>query len=209
MAKFKGYQGAGMGGKRDLNFRVYARFNKIKEKAAKNDQLTRALLHNIGNALSDAFKQNFHELNYKKSKYGHNFYTREGESRTDYEVAQNLKGGTIVVRSYQMAHALRGGKVSAKNVKYLSIPVSEQAKRAQGGARTSGIANLSFIPRRGKSPLLATVEPYRKGQGKRSIVVHYVLKKSVVHKPRPYVIPSQRMLSDALAYGIKQSEPFF
>lgn len=163
-------------------------------------QRSRIVLNYVGKSLENAFKQNFRELNSTKSRFGHNFYTREGEAKTFYEVAESGTHGFITVRSYAMAHALRGGPVKAKNVKYLTIPVSLEAMKAKGGARDSGIANLRFHPTR-RGGLLFT----RGSHDGAPKVVHYVLVPQVTHKPRPYVIPPQDVLDSAVRYGIKQA----
>ena len=180
-------------------FTITLNIREIEQGAATLARNKLALMHNVGNALATAFRENFHDLDAKKSVYGHNFYTREGEGKTDYEVAPDGESGAVVVRSYQMAHALNGGVVSAKNVKFLSIPVSERAKKIGRGARTSGIEKMFFV-KRPYGGFLATTN----GKGKAgALTVHYVLKKSVKHNPRPYVIPDESKLAAAVKRGIE------
>lgn len=179
-------------------FTISARLSAIIAAEKNIERRKLALMHSVGNALATAFRENFHDLDAKKSVYGHNFYTREGEGKTDYELSPDGESGAVVVKSYQMAHALNGGVVSAKNVNFLSIPVSERAKKIGRGARTSGIDKMFFV-KRPYGGFLATAN----GKGKnQSLTVHYVLKKSVKHNPRPYVIPDEAKLEAAVKKGI-------
>lgn len=75
----------------------------------------------------------------------------------------------------------KGGAVSAKNAKYLTIPVSDQAKKAGSPLH---MGDLDFIPRPGGNPLLVSLDENDE------MTVHYVLKKSVVIPPHPYLRPA-------------------
>lgn len=165
---------------------------------------TRALMENVGAALAQAFKENFLALDAEKSRYGHNFYRREGVDKTDYEVDVSGGGGVVVVRSFHMAHKLRGGVVSAVNAKALTIPVSEKAKRSNRGARDTVPDAQIGRNKRGQAFLFT-----KSGRGKSSkIVVHYILRKSVHHKPHGYVIPTAEKLRLALDKGVQNAQIF-
>lgn len=169
--------------------------SQIIARVKKTEKNIMEAVENVAYELAECFKANFRMLDRTKSKYGHNFYTRYGEARTDYEINKSYTGGTIFVRSYEMAHKLRGGEVRAKNVKYLTIPVSEEARRQKGGVRDATIANLMFAPTR-RGGILYT----QNNQDDKT--VHYVLKKSVVHKPHSYVLPTKDELNASIKKGL-------
>jgi len=165
---------------------------------------SRALFENIGAKLCQAFKDNFALLDKTKSKYHHNFYTREGVDKTTYEVDAYGARGQIVVSSYQMLHKLKGGTVHAKNARALTIPVSEKAKASSRGARDTVPDAKIGRSRRGGAFLFT-----QSGNGKnKKIKVHYLLRKSVTHQPRSYVLPPESELAKAVDAGINNSKLF-
>lgn len=183
-------------------FKVIIDASSAKEavrKAILSREQSVSLMNNIGNELCEAFKENFRRLDAEKSKYHHNFYTREGVDKTTYEVFGYGSGGQIIVSSYQMAHKLLGGVVSAKNARALTIPVSEKAKASSRGARDTVPDAKIGISKRGGAFLFT-----QRGKGKnKKIEVHYLLRKSVVHKPHSYVIPPDTVLQSALDKATK------
>lgn len=153
----------------------------------------------VGN-VAKAFRENFLKLNEPpRSKYGHNFYRREGEEKTTAEVGSDGQTGAVVVASPQMAHKLKGGVVRAKRGKALAIPVSEWAKRQQRNPRA--VPGLDLFLLNGRAYLGA------RGDGGR-LDVHYLLVRSVTHKPHPEVIPGESVLTAAVAKACRQYERF-
>ncbi len=157
------------------------------------------LFKSIVNELVSAFRENFQELNSRRSKYGHNFYTREGANKTIGEVSAD--GGKVIVASYQMAHKLTGGRVYAKNVRNLSIPISEEA-------RSKGLS-----PSLWKSPRLFLLKAksgkvFLAANGSKGAppVIHFLLLKSVFHQPHVEVLPSDDRLQAALDKGVQNAK---
>ena len=71
-----------------------------------------------------------------------------------------------------------GGDIFPRNAKALSIPISDAAKRVTS---PRDMANLTFIPREGKPPLLVEMLAAR-GARKAQWVIHWVLLRKVTIK---------------------------
>lgn len=142
----------------------------------------------VGMALQTAWRDWFKQLDREKSVYHHNFYMREGRSKTRIDLAKTSEKQAIV-RNYSapMAHKFFGGEIKAVNVKYLTIPLSEKAKSANHAGNSLSARRVvpdGFIIKSRRGNLfIATSE---KG-GKLNI--HYLLKNKVMQKPHNYVLP--------------------
>ena len=131
------------------------------------------------------------------------------------EVARNVVPGEVRedsaevnINSPALLHKISGGKVTPKRGKALAIPLTAEAAKAgspgsfrvPAGAKTASakrrrpgpMDGLTFIPRKGKAPLLATVAA--DGQ----ITPQYVLLKSVTHQADPSAAPKMETLESAL-----------
>jgi len=81
-----------------------------------------------------------------------------------------------------LLHKINGGLVRAKEAGALAIPLTNQAKRA-GYARHFP-KPLTLIKRRVGPPLLVEIS-------RQKFTPHYVLKKSVFHRPDPKALPDK------------------
>lgn len=90
----------------------------------------------------------------------------------------------------------RGAVVKAKRSKYLTVPANTEARRLleKGSVRS---ANLKYIPRKGRAPLLVS-----KDKGKGGPVI--VLKKQVRIHPRPWAVPALRRSSGNILQRFKR-----
>lgn len=144
----------------------------------------------VGMAMQTAWRDWFKQLDKQKSVYHHNFYVREGRSKTRIDLARTNEKQAIV-RNYSapMAHKFFGGEVKAVNVKYLTIALSEKAKSANYAGNSLSARRVvpdGFVYKSSRNNLfIATSE---KG-GKLNL--HYLLKKQVKHKPHDYVLPTK------------------
>ncbi|WP_225205385.1 hypothetical protein [Novosphingobium huizhouense] len=94
--------------------------------------------------------------------------------------------------AYALIHEL-GGTIEPKNAKFLSVPVSEAAKRA-GSPRNMG--NLAYVQSIKGQPMLVDQH-----SGK----VHYILKKRVTIPARPYLRPAADAKYPELAANIRKA----
>lgn len=93
-----------------------------------------------------------------------------------------------------------GGVITPRRAKALVVPLNKDARRALVGAGSQGvrgIEGLTFIPRKGKAPLL--VKDVVKGRGKNRGVVAlepwFILMKSVRVPARPYMYFDEKDLA--------------
>jgi hypothetical protein len=102
--------------------------------------------------------------------------------------------GQIIVghpRGAMLLHKIRGGTVYPKTAKALSIPLTAAAKKTGSASRwetTRGKGPLTMVVRKNRPPLL--VETALIGSKRtRKWTIHYVLLKSVTHRPDPAALP--------------------
>ena len=157
------------------------------------------LMRSIAESAAEEARFNFGKLNSERSRYGHNFYTREGKAKTVAESGSNV--AIVRVESYKMAHKLRGGTVRAKNVKMVAIPVTELAKqRGISQSKWRNAPELFLIKSKRGNLLLMS------GKTRSELQAHFVLLRSVTHKPRPEVIPEKSRLESAARRGIENAK---
>lgn len=164
--------------------------------AAVRNALTnpKSLMRSIALAAAEEVKRNFRELDAKRSRYKHKFYIREGEEKTEYAVEGDR--AAVIVRSVQMAHKLRGGEIRARNVKYLSIPVSDVAKERALSPSLWRDKKL-FLLKSGNGNLFLAEK-----WGRGAISLHFLLKRSVTQRAHPEVIPDRSRIIAAVRKGI-------
>lgn len=141
---------------------------------------------------------NFQNLNVLRNRYGSNFYGKWSVDSSVKPVV--LNGGSkgrleLLDENGALRHKIFGGTVTPKRVKFLTIPVSEQAKHqsARGSNAAYGEIPGLFLARgkNGRGLFLAT-------ENNGNLVVHYLLKKTVTHKPHPEVMPSTTQFAHAV-----------
>ena len=142
--------------------------------------------------------EHFRDLNALRNRYGSNFY---GKWTVDSAVKPLvLNGGSkgkleLIDENGALRHKIFGGAVTPKRVKFLTIPVSEQAKHqsARGSNAAHGEIPGLFLARgkNGRGLFLAAEE-------NGNLVVHYLLRKTVTHKPHPEVLPSAAQFAHAV-----------
>ena len=94
-----------------------------------------------------------------------------------------------------LLHKINGGVVKAKEAGSLAIPISPQAKRA-GYARNFQRPLVLIKRKSGLSPLLVEIL-------KRKWNLHYVLKKSVYHRPDQMALPDKAMVEARISARIQ------
>ena len=102
---------------------------------------------------------------------------------------------TVVVGGAEgmiLLHRINGGVVRAKEAGALAIPLTPAARKqyARHFPRP-----LTMISRPGKPPLLVEIK-------KKAWTIHYVLKKSVYHRPDLHALPPKRMVEQRIAARI-------
>lgn len=156
------------------------------------------VMRSVAESAAEETRSNFDKLNSERSRYGHNFYTREGRAKTVADAGSNV--AIVRVESYKMAHKLRGGVVRAKNVRMLAIPVSEIAKqRGISPSKWRESPELFLIKSKRGNLLLMS------GKTRSELQTHFVLRSSVRHKPHPEVIPEKDRLEAAVRRGIENA----
>ncbi len=99
----------------------------------------------------------------------------------------------VSIDSPELAHKLEGGTIVPKRAKALSIPLSGDAYKA--GSASLFPRPLTMVNRPGKPPLL--VETGVIGKSKKWHI-HYILLKSVTHRPDPDALPKPETISQAV-----------
>lgn len=154
----------------------------------------KGLMSAILGAAQRVCQDHFLLLNQARNRYGSNFYAQYAENdRYLPTVTDNGTHGTlsIVDESGALRHKISGGNITPKRAKALAIPVSEIARRTRVSPAHGTIPGLFIVKSKtGKGAFLATNENNR-------LVVHYLLRKSVTHRPRPEVMPSEQDLATA------------
>lgn len=158
----------------------------------------RALLVNAGREVGRRLKAHFRDKN-------RNEPNKLGGKRTHFwlEVSRGvqspvLRNPTTVVVSINhpaIAQKVRGGSIVAKRSQFLTIPVSAEAhgRTAATLAHEKGILLFVLGKKDGQKGVLAELSTTR------GIVVHYVLRRSVVQKADPTALPDLKMLANAAA----------
>ncbi|MBP3303093.1 MAG: hypothetical protein J6L64_08195 [Opitutales bacterium] len=141
---------------------------------------------------------NFQNLNVLRNRYGSNFYGKWADDSAVTPVV--LNGGDkgrleLLDENGALRHKIYGGKLTARRAKFLTIPISEQAKfqSARGSNAAHGEIPGLFLVRgkNGRGLFLAAEE-------NGNLVVHYLLRKTVTHKPHPEVLPSAAQFAHAV-----------
>lgn len=180
----------------NMNIRIDARpclaeLSRVRGLARRPGVLMNTLL----GAAAEAAKKHFSKLNEERNTYGSNFYGRYARDAAVLYSASSSDGRSGVLeikdRDGALRHKITGGTVKPRRTRYLLIPVSETAKRNSATATDAKIPGLFFARGRREKPLLATREGAK-------LVVHYVLLKSVMHKARPEVMPTEKTFADAV-----------
>jgi len=102
-------------------------------------------------------------------------------------------GATIANKVVGLAHKVTGGTITAKRVKFLTIPIIPQAHGRRARDFVSQIGPLFAA----KGCLM-----WKKPDG--SILPAYALKKSVTHKPWPGALPPDELITGAFLAGVNE-----
>ena len=151
-----------------------------------------ALILSAAEAAAEVARAHFVGLNSERNRYGSNFYSRWATSSAYLSrVSEGGKSGTLTIKDEHGAlrHKIRGGELRARVAKYLTIPISERAKFASARDEDGAIPGM-FVRRAGGKLFLSTEDGGR-------IENHFVLKRSVMHSPRPEVVPPRDRLAKA------------
>ena len=110
-------------------------------------------------------------------------------SRINWVNAGNLKRQIGTDLRYG-AFLERGGVIRARGGKYLTIPVSKEAETLRRRNRTlRSIPNLFVIKAKSGNLLLCRSKTKGKGKSKGQLEILFVLKKLVMIRARPFLIP--------------------
>lgn len=147
---------------------------------AKIPTLQRWILSRVGEEIT-GFVGNFYLT-------GQALHVQSGRLRKSidykFEGPAKIMVGTNV--KYGRIHE-EGGTISAKPGKALAVPVHPQAKQWSARGRSPReMADLVYIPRKGKPPLLVKIA----GRGGNRWQIMYVLLKSVRMPARPWLSPA-------------------
>lgn len=172
-------------------------------------QRPRGLMAAAAGRVNKELRANFLKLNARGNKQGwprSNFWKRAGFDRTSVTAITDTSA-TVSVASAEVAHKLRGGRITAKRGKFLSLPITAKAKAA-GSPREGGWTGntLNFIPTKGGGLLVeAVATPLRRTAaglrgGKRTGgEAQYFLTPSVDQDPEPDTLPPAKKLGEAVS----------
>lgn len=153
----------------------------------------RGLMSVILGGAKEMTRTHFLRLDAERTQYNSGFYaqwSKDENLRT--KVQDNGLRGTLIIvdESGALRHKISGGILRPRTRRFLTIPVSEEAKFATAAKVEAGdVSGLFFAKNKTRGTFfLARMEGT-------DLVVHYALKTSVTHRPRPEVMPSETALA--------------
>lgn len=153
------------------------------------------LMSAILGGAKEATRKHFTRLNSTRSKHNSGFYAQwaKDENLRTQVTHNGLRGIlSIVDESGSLRHKIAGGILRPRTRKFLTIPVSEEAKFASAAKVEAGDIEGLFFAKNKRRGTFFLAE--RDGA---SLVVHYALKTSVTHHPHPEVMPAVETLAIA------------
>lgn len=182
----------------------YITISKVSDRFS-DEQMQKAIAvaqDDIGKNVVALFRLNYNKMNAEKTRgfSSPGFYERSGNS-TYYTTTDRVT--KIISDLPGILQRLRGGVITAKNVKYLTIPNSFADPAVYREASTNVaplIEGLRFIPLKGDKAEGALV----KGKGK-VMQIYFWLCKSVSQHPNINVIPREDLILQVAAEALRQS----
>lgn len=137
------------------------------------------------------------------------FYaTGQGFRRTHFwgQVQESIRGPIdiqgggveIAVTDHRIMQKIRGGTITAKNVKFLTIPIHPEAY-ARRAAELFSIVGKLFVIRTKKGNLFLA----GRGEGEKRATFYYILKRSVTQKPWPGSMPGLTWIKQSFRNGVR------
>ncbi len=164
-----------------MSVEVYDGITPELNRIAANFRNTQGLMRVAGGELRAALQEHFRSRGWSIYKQIANATALSSVMPTEAVVTVGGEEGKILI------HKVSGGVVRAKEAGALAIPLTPAAKRA-GYARHFP-RPLTMVSRKTKPPLLVEIKRWT---GRNAAwVIHYVLKKSVYHKPDPLALPDR------------------
>lgn len=124
-----------------------------------------------------------------------NYFFANGPTSVERNVGinkVNAAGAEIVIADARFVHRIMGGRVQAKRVKYLAIPMTAEAYAAAGkGSIKESFPGLKVV--KGKNTSGAFLV---RDMGNGVLEYMFRLVKSVVHDPKPEEMPDERVLAE-------------
>lgn len=157
-------------------------------------QNKRPLMAALGKQLEIDLRNHFRDRDAEPNSRG--FPSRHfwrGISRKTALTSVTNTTAIVTIASPELVHKIRGGTITPKRAGALSIPISPEAYKA--GSASLFPRPLTHISRPGKPPLLVETGIIGKSTAWK---LHYVLLKSVTHRPDPNALPPQDRLDRSL-----------
>ncbi|MCO6401354.1 MAG: hypothetical protein J5I99_09020 [Verrucomicrobia bacterium] len=155
---------------------------------------TQGLMRVAGGELRAALQEHFRGR--RQSIYNQIASATQLSRVTATEAEVTVGGGDGLI----LLHKINGGRVRAKEAGALSIPLTPEAKRV-GYARHFP-RPLTLVNRPNKPPLLIEIKRW---VGRNAAwVIHYVLKKSVYHKPDPLALPNRAIVEARIIARVRR-----
>lgn len=169
-----------------MALQIYNGLTPILNRMAGRFRNTRSMMAMVGAELRAA-----HQEHWRAS--GKSIYKQIARACGIQEITPT--SATVVVGGGEgmiLIHRINGGVVRAKEAGALAIPLTPQARKqyARHFPRP-----LTLIPRPTKPPLLVEIK-------KKKWTIHYVLVKSVYHRPDPHALPLKRAVEQRIAARI-------
>jgi len=147
----------------------------------------------LGKSLERELIRHFRDRDREPNAHGwpkQHFWLREVAKQTAL-TAVSATTATVTIASVPFAHKVLGGDVNAAPGKALSIPLSPEAYKAGSASLFPNELSLVDRSKRGKPPLLIETGVIGKSKAWK---IHYILLKTVNHKPDPRAWPLQSVL---------------
>lgn len=175
------------------NVQVYDGITPELSRIASRFENPQGLMRVAGGELRAALQDHFRARN--QSIYRQIAQATQLASVTRTEAEVRVGGGQGLI----LLHKINGGVVRAKEAGALSIPLTPEAKRV-GYARHFP-RPLTMINRPNKPPLLVEIKRWT---GRNAAwVIHYVLTKSVYHRPDPQALPDRAAVESRILARVR------
>ncbi|CAN5351951.1 hypothetical protein BH09VER1_BH09VER1_28410 [soil metagenome] len=159
----------------------------------------KALMSAAGKRVEFVLRAHFLKKNQEGNRRGwtrSNFWNKRVRSATSFTGATDTTA-QVTIASPEFIHKLRGGKITAKRGKFLSIPLPDRAKAAGSPREWDGPEKL--VPRKTSDGyMLGVAQPGQAGNRGQRLTMMYLLVKSVNQKADPTALPPDAEIQTAI-----------
>lgn len=132
---------------------------------------------------------------------GSQFYARFSPTVQDgFREAMEKHKAALVLEGMNariLAHKVNGGPIVPKRGKMLAIPLTPEARK-RGSPSDASYPELFILPDKAKNQAFLARKWKGKGASKRPLQLWYLLVRSVMQKPHPDALPTEKQILDGV-----------